>query len=150
MARHEHKTGQSGTEIATDLHNHRLKNAFFSAAKNITLHNPDSHLAGYYRSLLKRGMSITEALKRVARALARTIYRGLKTMSEQPHIAGTIPSQKTEGATATGPDREAREAPSDVTPSDQQYTPNFVQDAWPQQTPFATTDMAERSDEDFT
>ena len=63
LARHEHKTGQSGTEIATALHNHRLKNAFFSAAKNITLHNPDSHLAAYYRSLLKRGMSITEALK---------------------------------------------------------------------------------------
>ena len=80
--------------VATDLHNHRLKNAFFSAAKNITLHNPDSHLAGCYRSLLKRGMSITEALKRVARALARTIYRELKAMSELPHIAATIPSKR--------------------------------------------------------
>ena len=86
-------------------------------------------MAGYYRSLLKRGMSITEALKRVARALARTIYRELKAMSEQPRIPATIPSQKTEGATAKGPDREAREASSDVTPSNAQNTPSFSQEA---------------------
>lgn len=93
LARHEHKTGKSGTEIATAIHNHRLKNAFFVAAKNITLHNPDSHLTAYYRSLLKRGMSITEAYKRVGRALVRRIYRELKAVSEQhPHMPATIPS----------------------------------------------------------
>ena len=95
-------------------------------------------------------MSITEAYKRVGRDLSRRIYRELKAMSEQPPIVATIPSQRKEGAAATGPDREAREAPSDVTPSDQQYTPDFVQVAWPEQTRLTTTDMAERSDEDST
>ncbi len=59
LARHEYKTGRSSTEIATSVHNHRLKNAFFAAARNMTLRAPDSHLAGYYRSLMKRGMSRT-------------------------------------------------------------------------------------------
>jgi transposase len=127
LARHEHKTGKSGTEIATAIHNHRLKNAFFAAAKNITLHNPDSHLTAYYRSLLKRGMSITEAYKRVGRALVRRIYRELKAMSEQhQHIPAAIPSEATEGVTATGSDREANEAPCDMTPSDAQYTPKLL------------------------
>jgi hypothetical protein len=124
LARHEHKTGRSDTEIATALHNHRLKNAFFAAAKNITLHNPDSHLTAYYLSLVKGGMSITEAYKRVGRALVRRIYRELKAVSEQhPHMLAATPSKATEGVTATDSHREASEAPSDMTPSDTQYTP---------------------------
>ena len=118
LARHEYKTGRSGTEIATSVHNHRLKNAFFAAAKNMTLHAPDSHLTAYYRSLMKRGMSNTEAYKRIGRALARRFYRGLSALNEQPGPS----SEETEGATATGSDREANEAPSDTAPSDIQYT----------------------------
>jgi transposase len=95
LARHEHKTGRSGTEIATSLHNHRLKNAFFAAAKNIILNNPDSHLTAYYRSLIKRGMSNTEAYKRVGRALARRLYRELLALNkgevvELPRFGGQV------------------------------------------------------------
>lgn len=59
------------------LFNKRLKNAFMTAAKSYVIHNPDSHLAGYYRNLIKRGMKRTEAIKRVARALVRIIFRKL-------------------------------------------------------------------------
>jgi transposase len=120
LARHEHKTGRSGSEITSPVHNHRLKNAFFSAARNITLHNPDSHLAAYYRSLVKRGMPITEAHKRVGRALVRRIYRELKAISEQQPKN----PEATEGAMVTGPDRGATKAPSDMTPSTMQYIPD--------------------------
>ncbi len=127
LARHEHKTGRSATEINTTVHNHRLKNAFFAAAKNITLHNPDSHLTAYYHSLLDRGLSMTETYKRVGRALVRQIYRGLKSIA-QPSLETTKspPPQAKEDVTATGAlDREANKAPSDMTPSDTQYTPQL-------------------------
>jgi hypothetical protein len=125
LARHEHKTGRSGTEIATAVHNNRLKNAFFAAAKNITLHNPDSHLTAYSHSLIQRGISMIETYKRVSRALARRIYRELKALA-QPHLGSQEPRplQAKEGVTATGAShREANHAPSDMTPSNTQYTP---------------------------
>jgi transposase len=124
LARHEHKTGKSATEIATAVHNHRLKNAFFSAAKNVTLHNPDSHLTAYYNSLLERGMSMTETYKRVGRALARRIYRELKALPETQPTEKPHPTATKEGVMATGSsNREANHAPSDMTPSSLQYTP---------------------------
>ena len=65
------------------MFNHRLKNTFFTAARNYTMHNPDSHLTGYYRSLKARGMKQTELYKRVARALVRRFYRDLKAVAVQ-------------------------------------------------------------------
>lgn len=83
LGRREHKTGVGTTERSTFMFNHRLKNTFFTAARNYTLYNPDSHLTGYYRSLKARGMKQTELYKRVARALVRRFYRDLKAVAAQ-------------------------------------------------------------------
>ncbi len=61
--------------------NHRLKNAYMTAAKSIVLHNPDLYIAGYFRNLRKKGLSIIEARKRVARALIRDFYKLLKAIN---------------------------------------------------------------------
>ncbi len=71
------------------LYNHRLKGAFMQGALTFIVHNPDSHLTGYYKSLLKKGMKKIRALRRVARALIRKIFRELKELKikeEQSNI----------------------------------------------------------------
>ncbi|MBE3040876.1 MAG: IS110 family transposase [Chloroflexi bacterium] len=45
----EHTTGNTTMMIPTRLFNHRLKDAFITAARNVVFYDPDSHLAGYYR-----------------------------------------------------------------------------------------------------
>ena len=65
----EHSTGQTMNMVPTQLFNHRLKDAFMTAARNVVFYNPDSHIAGYHRNLVKAGMSPLAATKRVARAL---------------------------------------------------------------------------------
>jgi hypothetical protein len=76
----EHSTGQKTNMVPTELFNHRLKKAFMKAARNVVFYNPDSHIAGYDRNLVKAGMSPLEAMKRVARALVRVIYRKLSAL----------------------------------------------------------------------
>ena len=73
----ELSTGSRSTMVHGSLFNHRLKNIFITAAKNYVLYNPDSHLAGYYRNLMKGGMSQLEARKRVARALVRVFFQSV-------------------------------------------------------------------------
>jgi len=51
-------------------------------ALNLVHYNSDSHLAGYHRNLVKRGMSSMQANKRVARALVWVIYRELSALVE--------------------------------------------------------------------
>ena len=64
--------------------NHRLKDIFMTAARNFVRYNPDSHLAGYFKNLVKkRGMKANEAYKRVARALVRVIFRKLRALIEE-------------------------------------------------------------------
>lgn len=41
----EHSTGDSFRMVPTQLFNHRLKDAFMTAARNFVLYNPESHLA---------------------------------------------------------------------------------------------------------
>ena len=71
----ERATGQTKNMVPTQLFNHRLKDAFMTAAKHVVFYDPDSHIAGYYRNLVKAGMSPLGATKRVARALVRVVYR---------------------------------------------------------------------------
>jgi len=52
-----------------------------TAARNVVLYDCDSHLAGYYRNLVKAGMQPLEATKRVARALVRVIFRKLSALT---------------------------------------------------------------------
>jgi transposase len=71
----EHSTGQTVRMVPSLQFNHRLKDAFMTAALNYVRYNPDSHIAGYHRNLIKKGMSNIQATKRVARALVRVVYR---------------------------------------------------------------------------
>jgi len=87
----EHSTGQTTNMVPTRLFNHRLKDAFMTAARNVVYYNPESHIAGYYKNLVKAGMSPLAATKRVARALIRVIYRRLSAL-----IAGTSDAPTTE------------------------------------------------------
>lgn len=80
LGRREHKTGDSENEYASHFFNPRLKNAFMTAAKNVVIFNPDSHLAGYYNNLVKGGMKKLEARKRVARALVRVVFKDLYSL----------------------------------------------------------------------
>jgi hypothetical protein len=73
----EDKTGDRETMKKARKCNRRLKDLFVSAAIDVVRNDPNSHLAGYHRNLVKRGMEPTEAIKRVARALVRVIYREL-------------------------------------------------------------------------
>ena len=78
----EYSTGEKSGEAANSLFNRRLKDAFINAAKNFVRFNPESHLSGYCRNLIKGGMNVTEAHKRVARALARTFFRRLTSLHQ--------------------------------------------------------------------
>jgi len=99
LGRKEHSTGENKNMVPSYLFNHRLKNAFMTAAKNFVIFNPDSHLSGYYRNLIKhRGMSFTEAIKRVARALVRIFFRELSVLIEVEKETG-------ESNMASGSDR---------------------------------------------
>jgi transposase len=82
----EHTTGNTTMMIPTRLFNHRLKDAFMTAARNVVFYDRDSHLAGYYRNLVKAGMQPLEATKRVARGLVRVIFRELSALIESKAI----------------------------------------------------------------
>ena len=85
----DHSTGERSNMVHSSLFNHRLKDALMTAAKNFVLYNPDSHLAGYYRNLVKGGMSVTESRKRVARALVRFFFRLLHSIDEDSNTGIT-------------------------------------------------------------
>lgn len=82
LCKREYKTGKNEKEVPNCFFNRRLKNAFMTAARNYVLFNPDSHLAGYYRNMVKGGMKKIEARKRVARALVRVFFRDLYSFVE--------------------------------------------------------------------
>jgi transposase len=83
LGRSEYASGDRNKMIPNPQFNHRLKDVFITAAKNFVQNNPDSHLSGYFRNLVKkRKMKPNEAYKRVARALVRVIFRRLKSVVE--------------------------------------------------------------------
>ncbi len=82
LCRREYSTGEKRGEVPNCIFNRRLKDAFMNAAKNFVRFNPDSHLSGYCRNLIKGGMKVTEAYKRVARALARRFFRQLTSLHQ--------------------------------------------------------------------
>lgn len=81
LGRLQHSTGKNKDERKLKAYNRRLKNAFMNAAMYFVIHNPENHLTGYYRNLLKKGMTRVEAYKRVARALVRKVYQILKSVA---------------------------------------------------------------------
>lgn len=108
LGRKEHSTGQSTRTVPSSLFNHRLKDAFMTAARNVVRFNPDSHLAGYCRNLIKGGMSPLEAYKRVARALVRVLYRTLSS-----RVQDDIDTQAGENYQETGSDMASGSTRSD-------------------------------------
>jgi transposase len=111
----EHSTGQTTNMVPTQLFNHRLKDAFMTAARNVVHYNPDSHIAGYYKNLVKAGMSPLEATKRVARALVRVIYRKLSALTAGTTDAPAGDKQKEgESDMASGSTRSGQSHTSDI------------------------------------
>ena len=96
LGRREYKTGDGGNEYANHFFNPRLKNAFMTAARNVVKFNPDSHLAGYYNNLVKGGMKKTDARKRVARALARVLFKDLYSLIDFNNV--NVISEKRDGS----------------------------------------------------
>jgi hypothetical protein len=114
----EHSTGDSARMVPMQLFNHRLKDAFMTAARNFVQYNPDSHLAGYHRNLVKRGMSSMEATKRVARALVRVIYRTLSALVvENLATPAEKQNREGEGEMASGLIRGDQSHTSNISPS---------------------------------
>jgi len=116
----EHTTGSTTMMVPTRLFNHRLKDAFMTAARNVVLYDCDSHLAGYYRNLVKAGMQPLEATKRVARALVRVIFRELLALNKSK--ANDLEQEKQkegEGDMASGVTRGDQSRKSNISPSSQ-------------------------------
>jgi len=114
----EHSTGDSVRMVPMQLFNHRLKDAFMTAALHFVQNNPESHLTGYHRNLVKRGMSPMEANKRVARALVRVIYRTLFTLTVQETVTPEADRIKEEeGEMASGFIRSDQSHKSNKSPS---------------------------------
>jgi len=91
----ENKTGDRENMKKARKYNRRLKDLFMTAALNVVHFDPTSHLAGYHRNFVKRGMEPTEAIKRVARALVRVIYRELTALLRADPAAPATASEKT-------------------------------------------------------
>jgi hypothetical protein len=88
-----------------------------TAARNVVFFNPDSHLAGYYRNLVKAGMSPLAATKRVARALVRVIYRKLSSLLvtvEAAHAPTGDEQEEGESGMASGSTRSGQSHTSDI------------------------------------
>jgi hypothetical protein len=114
----ERSTGDSFRMIPMQLFNHRLKDAFMTAARNFVLYNPQSRLAGCHRNLVKRRMSSVEATKRVARALVWVIYRQLCALVAQQTDAPEADRKKEgEGEMASGLIRSDQHHKSNISPS---------------------------------
>jgi transposase len=115
----EHSSGQTARMVPSRLFNHRLKDAFITAARNVVPYDPDSHLAGYHRNLVKAGMSPMEATKRCARALVRVIYRQLTVLikEESPGATPRQLGEKGEGDMASGSLRSDQSHTSNISPS---------------------------------
>lgn len=114
----QYSTGSTSTMLHSRLYNRRLKDAFMTAARNVVLNDPSSHVAGYYRNLLKAGMRPLEATKRVARALVRVLFRELSTFV-QPKPDDQQPQESEEGESgmASGTTRGEQGHQSNMTPS---------------------------------
>jgi len=121
----EHSTGDTTRMVGTQSFNHHLKDAFMTAARNFVTFNPDSHLSGYHRNLVKSGMDPLEATRRVARALVRVVYRKLASLAKADNgcLAGNGEEHKEgESDMASGSTRSGQSHTSDMSLSSPQKT----------------------------
>ena len=114
----EYSSGDTKRMIGSQLFNHRLKDAFMTGARNFVLFNPDSHLSGYYRNLVKAGMTKVEATKRVARALVRVVFRELHALQQtEANTRAVAEAKEGESDVASGLTRGEPSHTSDTSPS---------------------------------
>jgi hypothetical protein len=113
----EDKTGDRENMKKARKYNRRLKDLFVTAALNVVHFDPNSHLAGYHRNLVKRGMKPTEATKRLARALVRVICRELVALIEEDQEASAAEEQqKGQSGVASGRGRGDKQHLSNTPP----------------------------------
>ena len=110
----QHNTGERVSMRTSRMYNRRLTDFFMTAAVNVVHYDPASHLAAYHRSLLKKGMKPTEAVKRVARALVRVIYRQLMALVETDSQAGDGAKKEAESGVASGTSRGVKQRQSNT------------------------------------
>jgi len=115
LGRVEHSTGERQSSKVAQKYNRRLKDLFMTAAVNVVHNDPNSHLAGYHRNLIKKGMQPMEATKRVARALVRVIYRDLMALVDATQRS----EEKGQGDVASGRSRGDKQHPSNTAPRSQ-------------------------------
>jgi transposase len=70
-------TGGKQRHTARRACNHRLKRAFWLAARTAVMHDPLAE--AYYQRCRQRGLSYTDAIKRVARKMSDIVYAMLKS-----------------------------------------------------------------------
>lgn len=70
-------TGGKQGHTARRACNHRLKRAFWLAARTAVMHDPLAE--AYYHSCRQRGLTYTDAIKRVARKMSDIVYAMLKS-----------------------------------------------------------------------
>jgi hypothetical protein len=103
LGRKTDDTGDKKSEKKDFSYNRRLKDAFITAAKNFVRFNPDHHLSGYCKNMIKGGMKIMEAYKRVARALVRIYFKRLYGLLD---IRDPVNYIKNKGGMANGKTRD--------------------------------------------
>jgi len=118
LGRVEDKTGERESTRRARKYNRRLKDLFMTAALKVVQFDPNSHLAGYHRNLVKKGMEPTEATKRVARALVRVIYRELMALVDAKGDQQTAEAEaKGQSGVASGRGRGDKQRLSNTPPS---------------------------------
>lgn len=94
----EHSTGGAVRMVHTQSFNHRLKDAFMTAAGAVVFYNSESRIACYHRNHVDGGMRPMEARKRVARAIVRVVYRRLNEICKDDKcLARSIPNEGHDG-----------------------------------------------------
>lgn len=114
----EYATGSMSTMVHTRFYNRRMKDAFMTAARNVVLYDSGSHVAGYYRNLVKAGMRPLEATKRVARALVRVLFHELTALVHlKQNDEDLEKSKEGESGMANGITRSEQSHQSNIPPS---------------------------------
>jgi transposase len=95
-----HSTGAREQHRARRDCNHRLKRAFWLAARAAVLHDPLAK--AYFEQCKRRGLNYTEGIKRVARRMSDIVYALLKSGRpyDRPIVAQAIEKRREQAARA--------------------------------------------------
>ena len=103
-----HSTGGRERHKARRDCNHRLKRAFWLAARVAALHDPLAK--AYFNQCKSRGLSYNECIKRVARRMSDIVYALLKSGGDYDRTIVEQAIQKRQEQVANADDNRAKEA----------------------------------------